>query len=134
MTDTNINTRTDSNTDTAKMNIEPKTSSYRLCLIAAMMITASAGLIVTAQPAAAETCPATRDVYVRGAESHYTVSCSGGHVFVNGRVSDTLPFFGCAEVKVQIQNQFYRTSTCGGTKYFSFSGPGRTAFVWTYTR
>jgi hypothetical protein len=102
-------------------------------IAASLVLLTGAGLVATAGPAAAETCPATRDVYTTGAESHYTVSCSGGHVFVNGRVIDTLPFFGCAEVKVQIQNRFFYQRSCSGSQYFNFSGPGRTAYIWTYT-
>jgi hypothetical protein len=70
--------------------------------------------------------PRSRDVYISGGESHYTISCSGGNVYVNGRVKDTRSDGKCAQVKVQIGDQFhYSSRACpsGTTKYFSFSGP-----------
>ncbi len=113
---------------------DPKCTMRPVMVAAAATLVAGAALVATAGTAAAETCPAVRDVRVTGAESHYTVSCSRGQVFVSGRVKDTLPGFGCAEVKVQIQNRFYTKRSCSGTKDFRYSGPGHTAYVWTYRR
>lgn len=94
------------------------------------------GVALSAQPAAADTCPNSRDVFVPGGESHYTISCSGGRVYVNGRVKDTRADGKCAEVKAQFGSTFYfsgRACPAGTTRYFNWSGPGSIAYVWTYT-
>ncbi len=92
------------------------------------------GLFGVASPAQADTCPKTRNVSVTGGRSSYTISCSGGNVYVDGRVYDTNADGHCVEVKTQINSSFYYDKVCGEGNYRSFnhSGSGNTAYVWTY--
>lgn len=99
-------------------------------------ILSGVALVGGAGAAAADSCPNSRDVYISGGESHYTLSCSGGRIYVNGRVKDTRSDGKCVQVKVQIGSTFYYSNTAcpsGEVEYFNFSGPGSVAYVWTYT-
>lgn len=65
----------------------------------------------------------------------FAVTCSGGNVYVDGRVKDTDADGYCVQVKAQINGVWhYSAKACpsGTTKYFSWSGPGNTAYVYTY--
>ncbi|HEY0637397.1 MAG TPA: hypothetical protein VGD67_07105 [Pseudonocardiaceae bacterium] len=87
-----------------------------------------------APSASADTCNNSRDVYIPGGESHYTLTCSGGRIYVNGRVKDTRADGKCAQVKALINGTWYysdRACPAGTTKYFSWDGPGSTAYVYT---
>lgn len=84
--------------------------------------------------ASADTCNNARNISITGAESHYTLTCSGGRVYVDGRVKDTRADGKCAQVKALIDGRWYysdRACPNGTTKYFSWSGPGNTAYVYT---
>ncbi|MDG4803195.1 hypothetical protein [Micromonospora sp. WMMD980] len=109
----------------------------RMLGIAGVSVMAGMGAVVLdGAPALAETCPKTRDVYIPGGESHYTISCSGGSVYVDGRVKDTKSDGKCVQVKALINGSWnYSEKACpsGTTKYFSWSGPGNAAEVYTYT-
>ena len=95
------------------------------------------GAVVAAGPASADTCPKTRDVSISGGESHYTISCSGGNVYVSGWLKDTKADGKCVQVKAQIgSSTFYSNQACpsGEVEYFgTWSGGGNTAYVYTYT-
>ena len=91
--------------------------------------------VVDAAPALAVSCPATKDVYIGGGESHYTVTCSGSKVYVNGRVKDTSADGACIQVKALINGTwYYSNKACpsGEVEYFSWSGTGTSASVYTY--
>jgi hypothetical protein len=95
------------------------------------------GLATTAvsTPASADVCGATRDVYISGAESHYTITCSDGFAYVNGRVKDTRADGHCAQVKAQIGPTFFFSSNAcpsGTVVYFSWRERASSASVWTY--
>jgi hypothetical protein len=72
-------------------------------------------------------------VYTSGAEAHWTVTCSGGRVYVDGRVKDTAADGYCAQAKALIGSTWYysaRACPSGTTKYYSWSGPGNSASVY----
>ncbi len=110
---------------------------YRRLAAGLAAATAIGGLATTAisSPASADVCGAVRDVYIPGAESHYTISCWNGYTYVDGRVRDTRSDGRCAQVKAQIGGQFFysgRACPNGTTVYFNFSAQGSGANVWTY--
>jgi hypothetical protein len=87
-------------------------------------------------PASADTCNNDRHVTVPGGESWYTLTCSGGNIYVNGRVRDTRADGQCARVKALIAGHwFYSARACpsGTTVYFSWHNSGSEAFVYTFT-
>jgi len=103
-------------------------------LAAAMAIGGLAAPII-ATPASADVCGAVRDVYISGAESHYTITCSNGYTYVNGRVRDTRADGRCAQVKAQIgPTWFYSEAACpkDTVRYFSWHERASGANVWTY--
>ena len=108
----------------------------RALITAGVAVSAGAGTVmVGATPALAQSCPATRDVYINGGESHYTITCSGSRVYVNGRVKDTKSDGNCVQVKALIASTwYYSNQACpnGEVEYFSWSGTGRSASVYTY--
>ncbi|GAB6902034.1 hypothetical protein [Kineosporia succinea] len=108
--------------------------------LAAGMLTAGAvaslGVIGSADAAQAAACGTSHSVTNAGAKSQYSISCSGGKVYVSGSVTDTDADGKCAQVKAQIIGTwFYSAKACpeGQTKYFSWSHIGSSAAVYTYT-
>lgn len=107
-------------------------------LAAAVAAAAAIGGLATttvSTPASADVCGAVRDVFISGAESHYTITCVNGITYVNGRVRDTRADGKCAQVKAQIGATFhYSARACpkDDVDYFNWSGRANGASVWTY--
>ncbi len=108
--------------------------------LAAGMLTAGAvatlGFIGSADSAQAAACGTSHSVTNEGAKSQYSITCSGGNVYVSGSVTDIDADGKCAQVKAQITaTWFYSPKACpkGQTKYFSWSHIGNSAAVYTYT-
>jgi len=102
---------------------------------AAAALLCTLAMLFAAPSASADTCNNSRDVYITGAESHYTLTCSGGYIYVDGRVKDTRADGKCAQVKALINGTWYysaRACPSGTTVYFSWHGLGNTAYVYTY--
>lgn len=99
----------------------------------------SLGVLAIASPASADQCQNTRNVYIPGGESHYTISCDNyGHVIVDGWLKDTKADGKCVQVKAQLYGEyFYSPRACpkGDVKTFHFRSnvPTTYADVWTYT-
>jgi len=102
-----------------------------------------ASMLALAGPASATACDARENISINGdgknfyrqaGESHYTVSCRGGGVFVSGYVKDTLPDGKCVQVRVVYNNgSQYSDKACPdpSTKTFDLKGPGPVS-VYTY--
>lgn len=87
-------------------------------------------------PASADTCGNRRDVYIPGGESHYTLICSAGYIYVNGYVKDEAIDGKCVRVKAFIAGHwFYSEPACGFevSKEFSWHNNGSEALVYTYS-
>ncbi|MFF5173637.1 hypothetical protein ACFY3U_13455 [Micromonospora sp. NPDC000089] len=111
-----------------------------LAITGVSVLTSMGAVVIDGAPALAETCPASRDVYLgawpHSGESHYTITCQGGNVYVDGRVKDTKSDGLCVQVKALINGNWnYSEKACpsGTQKTFSWSGPGNNADVYTYT-
>jgi hypothetical protein len=108
----------------------------RWIAMAVGIVTLSAvALVGMESPASADVCPRTRDVYIPGGESHYTLTCSGGNVYVHGSVKDEAIDGKCVRVKALIAGHwFVSEAACGFEviKYFSWHNSGNEAFVYTY--
>lgn len=103
--------------------------------VAATAVLGALTIFGASSEASADTCTNARDVYIGGAESHYTLNCSNGNIYVDGRVKDTRSDGRCARVKALINGVWhYSDRACpnGTTRYFSWSGAGNTAYVYTY--
>jgi hypothetical protein len=75
------------------------------------------------------------DVYIVGAEAHWTVTCAGGRVRLNGRVDDTRADGRCAEVKGVFSDHVGYARNCPATSpptYFDWTGPGNTVYGYLY--
>lgn len=100
----------------------------------AALVLSGLAIFSFAPAASADTCNNERNVYIRGGESHYTLTCSGGNIYVNGRVTDTSADGKCVQVKALINGRWFESARAcpkGTTKYFSWSGRGNTAHVYT---
>jgi hypothetical protein len=106
---------------------------------AGLLAGAGLGVVGTASPAAADQCRNTRNVYIPGGESHYTITCDkDGHVVVDGWLKDTRNDGKCVRVKAQIYSVwYYSNKACpkGEVEYFHWRStkPTKYANVWTYT-
>ena len=103
---------------------------------AALLLFGGLAILGLAPSASAATCPDTKNVYITGGESHYTLTCSGGYIYVDGRVKDTRVDGMCVQVKALIDGYwFVSEAACGygTTKWFSWHNTGSTAYVYTYT-
>ncbi|QMW66604.1 hypothetical protein H4N58_01045 [Mumia sp. ZJ1417] len=105
-------------------------------VLATAGLVAAAG-VVGASPASADTCGNTRNVSVTGAQSHYTIWCSGGYANIDGWVKDTKADGKCAVVKIQASGETFYSRACGNGQTEWFVGesatPTNTIKVWTYT-
>jgi hypothetical protein len=102
---------------------------------AVAVIVSAAAVFGTTSAAFADTCPNSRDVYINGGESHYTLTCYSGKIYVDGRVTDTKADGYCMRVKALINGYWhYSERACpkGTTRYFSWNDWGNEAFVYTY--
>jgi hypothetical protein len=75
------------------------------------------------------------DVYISGAEAHWTLSCFNGRIYMDGRVDDTRGDGHCAEVKGVFSDHTSYARNCPATSpptYFSWSGPGDTVYGYLY--
>jgi hypothetical protein len=109
---------------------------------AAVGALALSGVLVMSAPSAQAseytvtgTCGDVFDVYISGAEAHWTVTCSGGRVRMNGRVDDTRADGHCAEVKGVFSDHTSYARNCPATNpptYFDWTGPGNTVYGYLY--
>src|SRR5882757_6870822 len=99
---------------------------------------ALSGILATSSPSAQATedtvdgtCGNVFDVFIGGAEAHWTVTCAGGTVRMNGRVDDTRADGRCAEVKGVFSDHVNYARNCPATSpptYFDWTGPGNTVY------
>ena len=75
------------------------------------------------------------DVFISGAEAHWTVNCFGNTVHMDGRVDDTRGDGHCAEVKGVFSDHTNYARNCPATSPptpFNWSGPGNTVYGYLY--
>jgi hypothetical protein len=101
-----------------------------LALTGVATTAASAG---TVQPHG--TCGQVFDVFISGAEAHWTLDCFGGKITMSGRVDDTRADGKCAELKVVMPDATHFVRNCPATSpptTFSYTATGNTAYGYLY--
>lgn len=78
-------------------------------------------------------CPETKDVYINGAEAHWTVWCSGSRVYVDGYVKDTKADGKCAEVYGSVGSVAVNSANAcpkGNKKTFAWNASGNSVSLY----